>query len=105
MTDASTHIFRVALQDSPSVYREIEIGSQATLNELAKAIIEALDFEFDHPFGFYSNLNGPAVMRPQVKYELFADLGEKTDAQSVRKTRVTEAFPNVGHTMLFISDY
>ena len=44
-------------------------------------------------------------MRAQPKYELFADMGEPTEAQSVKKTRVSAAFPEVGHRMLFLFDY
>ena len=32
-------------------------------------------------------------------------MGEVTNARSVRKTRISEAFPNVGCTMLFLFDY
>ncbi len=105
MTEASTHVVRVALQDEPSIYREIEIESSKTLNALAKAIVHAFGFDFDHAFGFYSKLTGSDVMRSQPKYELFADMGEDSDARSVKKTRVAEAFPAVGHRMLFLFDY
>ncbi len=105
MAGTSTHIVRVALQDEPSIYREIEIEGQKTLSDLAKAIVHAFGFDFDHAFGFYSTLTGRDVMRSQPKYELFADMGEETDAKSVRKTRVAEAFPEVGHRMLFMFDY
>jgi hypothetical protein len=105
MTEAGTHIIRVTLQDEPSIYREIEVESRKTLSDLAEAIVRAFGFEFDHAFGFYSKLTGRDVMRAQPKYELFADMGEKTDAKSVRKTRVADAFPDVGHTMLFMFDY
>src|SRR5919112_5929144 len=97
MPEARTHIVRVALQDEPSIYREIEVESRRSLSDLAEAIVHAFDFEFDHAFGFYSKLIGPDVMRSQPKYELFADMGERTEAKSVRKTRVADAFPDVGH--------
>jgi hypothetical protein len=105
MIEAGTHIVRAALQDEPAIYREIEIDSRKTLSDLAEAIVHAFGFEFDHAFGFYSKLTGRDVMRSQPKYELFADMGEQTTARSVRKTRVAEAFPAVGHTMLFMFDY
>ncbi len=105
MTEAGTHIVRVALQDEPTVYREIEVESHKTLSDLAEAIVHAFGFEFDHAFGFYSKLKGRDVMRSQPKYELFADMGEETTAKSVRKTSVADAFPDVGHTMLFMFDY
>src|SRR5215203_4189283 len=105
MTEAGTHIIRVTLQGEPSIYREIEVESRKTLSDLAEVIVHAFGFEFDHAFGFYSKLKGQDVMRSQPKYELFADMGEKTDARSVRKTRVADAFPGVGHTMLYMFDY
>jgi hypothetical protein len=103
MAEAGTHIVRVALQDEPTIYREIE--SRKTLSDLAEAIVHAFSFELDHAFGFYSKLTGRNVMRSQPKYELFADMGEETSARSVRKTPVSEAFPGVGHTLLFMFDY
>jgi hypothetical protein len=36
---------------------------------------------------------------------LLADESEESDAKSVRKTRVADAFSDVGHTMLLILDY
>jgi hypothetical protein len=41
-------------------------------------------------------------MSAQPKYELFADMGEDSDARSVKKVRVIEVFPNVGHAMTFL---
>jgi hypothetical protein len=105
MTEAGTHIVRVTLQDEPTIFREIEVESRKTLSDLAETIVHAFGFEFDHAFGFYSKLTGQDVMRSQPKYELFADMGEKTNAKSVSKTHVADAFPNVGHTMLFMFDY
>ena len=105
MTDAGTHIVRVALKGEPTIYREIEVESRKTLSYLAEAIVQAFGFEFDHAFGFYSKLTGQDVMHSQPKYELFADMGERTEAKSVEKTRVANAFPDVGHKMLFMFDY
>jgi Plasmid pRiA4b ORF-3-like protein len=105
MAEADTHIVRVTLQDEPTIYREIEVESRKTLSDLAEAIVHAFGFEFDHAFGFYPKLTGQDVMRSQPKYELFADMGEKTEARSVRKTRIADAFPDVGHKMLFMFDY
>ena len=92
-------------QEHPEVFREIKIASDKKLADLAKAIVSAFDFQFDHAFGFYSKLTGPEVMRAQPKYELFDDMGERDTSGSVKRTRVAEAFPEVGHTMLFLFDY
>src|SRR4051794_26368915 len=102
---AQTHVFRVALQHEPAILRDVEVISSRTLVDLAKAIVGAFDFEFDHAFGFYSNLTGPYVRRSGTSYELFADMGEETNSRSVKRTRLVEAFPEVGHRMLFLFDY
>ena len=105
MAEAGTHIFRVTLRDEPSVYRDIEIDSGKSLAKLAEAIVRAFDFEFDHAFGFYPDTKGRAVMRGRPAYELFADMGEATETQSVRKTRIDDAFREVGQAMTFLFDY
>ena len=106
---APTHVLRVKLQDEPSIVREIELPSDRKLVNLAQGIVRAFDFDFDHAFGFYSALKGN-VMRSQPKYELFADMddtafGMRTNAKSVKRTAIAEAFPAVGHKMLFLFDY
>src|SRR5215213_5206872 len=105
MAPTSTHVLRVSLQDAPTILREIEIASDKKLVALAKGIVRAFDFQFDHAFGFYSALRGREVLRAQPKYEVFADMGERDDSGSVKRTRVAEAFPEVGHAMLFLLDY
>ena len=101
----TTLIFRVSLQHDPAILRDIEVPASRRLFDLAKAIVSAFDFDFDHAFGFYSQLMGEGVMRSHPKYELFADIGEETDADSVKRTRVEKAFPAVGDKMLFLFDY
>jgi hypothetical protein len=96
-----THIVRVSL--TRAIYRDIEILSEKSLYDLANAIVRAFDFDFDHAFGFYGNLTGN-YYRSSVKYELFADMGE-SDAGSVKKTRVLQAFPAVKARLLFVFDY
>ena len=105
VAEVNTFVFRAALHDSAAVYREIELLGDKSLVDLAKAIVKAFDFEFDHAFGFYSKLTGRDVMRSQPKYELFADMDGETDAQSVKRTRISKAFPAVGRRMLFLFDY
>jgi Plasmid pRiA4b ORF-3-like protein len=111
MPQASTHIFRVRLW--PKVYRDIEIDSNKSLYDLAAAIVRTFGFEFDHAFGFFSKLTGYIYDSP-VRYELFADLDLDNDpfadedhrkAASVKRTKVSQAFPEVGSKMLFLFDY
>src|SRR6266446_3500861 len=105
MAEASTQVFRVSL--NPKLYRDIEISSGKKLYDLAAAIVAAFGFDFDHAFGFYGRLEGN-ILRSPVKYELFADMddiGEESDAGSVKRTRIPEAFPEIGHKMTFLFDY
>jgi hypothetical protein len=105
MAEVGTQVFRVSL--NAKLYRDIEIPSSKKLYDLASAIVAAFGFDFDHAFGFYSLLKGN-ILRSPVKYELFADMddiGEESDAGSVKRTRISEAFPEIGHKMTFLFDY
>jgi hypothetical protein len=105
MSEAGTHILRISLQGESSVYREIEIESRKTLSDLAKAIVHAFGFKLGNSFGFYPKLTGPDVMRSPPNFVSSADESVESDAKSVGKTRVVDAFSNVGHTMLLMLDY
>lgn len=105
MADRGTHTLRISLFEEPSIYREIEIGSAKSLWNLAEAIVQAFDFDFDHAFGFYSGRTEGTLMQAKPKFELFADMGGQSDAGSVKKTRIAEAFPRIGHKMIFLFDY
>jgi hypothetical protein len=106
MAQNVTQIFRVSLKGEPSIYRDIEIEASKSLYQLAKVINLAFDFDFDHCFGFYSGLTETSMRRKQPIYELFADMGEADPGVlSVKKTKVAQAFPALGHTMLFLFDY
>lgn len=102
MPRTSTHIFRARL--SPRIYRDIEIESTRSLYDLAAAIVQAFEFDFDHAFGFFSNL-GSHVFDSAVRYELFADLEGDDKARSVKQTTVAQAFSEVGAKMQFLFDY
>lgn len=102
---ATTHIVRVTVDDETPIYRDIEIAGGKTLYALAEGIVDAYGFDFDHAFGFYSGLTERTLMEAHPKYELFADMGEESDAKSVKKTTVAEAFPELGHAMMFLFDY
>ena len=103
MADPSTRIFRAALRGR--LYRDLELPSGASLEDLAAAIVRAFGFDFDHAFGFYGSL-GHRYHDAEERYELFADLGEASEGvRSVRRTKLGTAFPEVGKTMLFLFDY
>ena len=101
--DADVLVFRASL--APKLYRDFEIGAGSSLYDLALAIVTAFDFDFDHAFGFYSNLKRSIYDSP-VAYELFFDMGEGTGkAQSVKRTRAADGFAKIGHKMRFLFDY
>jgi hypothetical protein len=106
MASSETFFLRVALDGQKSIYRDIEIESSKSLYRLAEAVTNAFDFNFDHAFGFYSGLTSAKLTRVDPRYELFADMGEADPGVfSVKKTKISQAFPAIGHTLLFLFDY
>ena len=101
-TNDVTHIFRVSL--TPQIYRVLEIHSEASLYDLAEAILNFYVFDLDHAFGFYTKTTG-RILDSKPKYEIFADRGEVCDALSVDETSVAEAFFKAKHKMTFLYDY
>jgi hypothetical protein len=100
---AETLVFRA--MHSPKIYRGFEVADTCTLYALAETIIAVFDFDFDHAFGFYSNLKGNIFASP-VRYVLFADIGEGEPGDlGVEKTRAADAFPSPGSKMSFLFDY
>lgn len=106
MPQNDTLILRAALEHDKSIYRDIEIESSKSLYKLAEAIIASFGFDFDHAFGFYSGLTPRKMYDARPRYELFADMDEADPGiLGVKKTKVAQAFPEVGHKMLFLFDY
>ena len=106
MTSNDTFVLRAALNGKASVYRDIEIEPTKSLHSLAEAIVAAFGFDFDHAFGFYSGLKPATMMRTLPRYELFADMGDAAPGVGgVKKTRISQVFPEIGHTMMFLFDY
>jgi hypothetical protein len=106
MASDDTFIIRAALYRKRSIYRDIEIEASKSLYRLAEAIVSAFDFQFDHCFGFYSGLTDATMMDARPRYELFADMGEADrGVLGVKKIKAAQAFPAVGHSLLFLFDY
>ena len=102
----TTHIIRATLQFDKTVYRDVELPSKASLEMLAKGILDAFNFDMDHAFGFYSGITPRTTMESHPKYELFADLEfDDCDAESVSKTAVSVAYPEPGAKLMFLFDY
>ena len=106
MAGTDTFIFRAALQGRASIYRDIELDPAKSLYVLAEAIVSSFNFDFDHAFGFYTGLTPAKLHKTFPIYELFADMGDADPrVLGVKKTKISQAFPEVGHTMLFLFDY
>lgn len=106
MASNDTYILRVELCSKKSIYRNIEIEPSKSLYQLAEAIVATFGFDFDHAFGFYSGLKPATMMKSLPRYELFADMGTAEPGTSgVKKTRISQAFAEIGHTMMFLFDY
>jgi hypothetical protein len=106
MAQNDTLILRAALEHDKSIYRDIEIEASKSLYKLAEAIVMAFDFDFDHAFGFYSDLTPQKMWCTDPRYELFADMGDADPGvRGVKKTKTGDAFPAVGHGMIFLFDY
>ncbi len=90
------------------VIRDIIVSENKSLVHLAESILEAYDFECDHCFGFYSDIEHKHGIVPDEVYELFVDIdGESIHdhAQSVEKTKILTVFDTLGKTMRFLFDY
>ena len=106
MAPNDTLIVRAAIAGDTSIYRDIEIEASKSLYKLAETVVFAFGFDFDHAFGFYTGLTPAKMMRTHPRYELFADMGDANPGVlSVKKTKIGQAFPAAGHTMLFLFDY
>ena len=88
------------------IYRDIHVYPTDSLHALAQTIVtDGFGFDFDHCFGFYTNLNGPS--RNGDCYELFAEIeGSDGDPEvkGVSDVYVQDVF-SPKSKMLFLFDY
>ena len=87
-------------------YKILEVSANMTLYKFAEVIVKRFGFYFDHPFGFYDNLNDP--FKSKVIYELFTDLDDVEHIPGARGVQkyffVSDLFEN-RKKMLFLFDY
>lgn len=106
-----TYIFKSYVFRTKGVARDIEVAPSTSLYKFAEEIVAAYDFEFDHCFGFFSTIAQTRYFDSDRKYELFTGLIEEgedlepTGAGSVKKTKVSDVWKNIGEKMLFLFDY
>jgi hypothetical protein len=101
---------RVTMPGVRGLVRDIEIPASHSLAGLAKAVIGAFGWSFDHAYGFYDCL-GHRIHDSQERYELFADMGDDgfiddgPPARSVKRTKVGQVFIAPGGKWQFLFDY
>jgi len=106
-----TYILKTSLLHNKKIIREIEVLRNTSLYRLAKEIVGAYNFYFDHCFGFFNKIGENSYLDASEKYELFTDLIEEgenlepTGAGSVKKTKVFEVWKKIKDKMLFLFDY
>ena len=96
---------RLKTKEMPWV--KVVILGRQNLYKFAESIVYAFEFDFDHCFGFYSNVETDYYHDSKTQYELFADLDdvEPTEAGSVKKTKVAKVWKKAGDKMTFLFDY
>lgn len=107
------YTFTVKLFHDKRIVREIEVVENTSLYKVAEAVVDAFSFDFDHCFGFFSNVSDDwrTMADSKQKYELFTDLIEEgeslepTGAGSVKKTKASDVWRNLGDQMLMLFDY
>jgi len=106
MMDGSAKNRRIAKSKPP--WREITFKSSGSLYNLAEAVIDSFNFDFDHCFGFFStDFKFPFNYDAKRQYELFTDIPdvEPTGAGSVKRTAINEVWQKKGDTMAMLFDY
>ncbi len=84
-------------------YRIIDIPDDCTLYKFAEIITDLFEFDFDHAFGFYSEIKNH--YRSPESYELFKDMGEDTTSKGVKRTHLKKVFRELKKKWLFLYDY
>ena len=90
------------------VIRWVAVSGNKNLVLLAQVILEAFDFDCDHCFGFYGNIDKHPGREQTEVYEAFVDADvEPTNdcAKSVERTKISTVFREVGKKMMFMFDY
>ncbi len=109
MNNMQTLILKIQFFHAKKIQREIEVPADFSLYDLAAAIVDAYDFDFDHAFGFFHKVTHSWDFRDVEKYELFADLEdqviEPVDAGSLKNTKVSQVWKVPKDQMLFLFDY
>ena len=97
------YTFKISVDNK--IFRIIEIKGEKSLYDLANFIVKSFDFDMDHAFGFYNNIQD--LYSSDEIYELFADMDDcdpSENAQGVKKTKIYSVF-EPKKKMAFLFDY
>ena len=106
-----TFVFDTRLLRCRHVSRKIAVPSTFSLYKLAEVIIDAYGFDFDHAFGFYTNITEDYYGDSERTYDLFTDMIrrgediESTGAGSVEQTSIADVWQKPGDRMMMLFDY
>ncbi|PJB71436.1 MAG: hypothetical protein CO093_05175 [Alphaproteobacteria bacterium CG_4_9_14_3_um_filter_47_13] len=101
------NIYTIRVSLDKKTYRDIAIQGEQSLYKFAESIIDSFDFDLDHAFGFFSNLESP-YGSSEESYELFADMEDyepvQENTKGVEKTKIADVYEQ-DKKMLFLFDY
>lgn len=86
------------------IFRLLAIQGTDTLYDLAGAIVQSIDFDFDHSFGFFDNIKN--WTGSEDKYEFSSGLFEDSELiKNVKEVTIKEVFNEIEKKMLFLYDF
>ncbi|MCK5581554.1 MAG: hypothetical protein KAJ18_09825 [Candidatus Omnitrophica bacterium] len=94
--------------EGKNIMRQVAVSGNKSLLHLAQVILGAYNFDCDHCFGFYGNIDEHPGQEQTEIYEAFVDAEvEPTSelARSVERTKISLVFKETGKKMLFMFDY
>jgi len=86
-----------------NIIRTVEFVEGSCLRVVAEDILSIFEFNWDHAFGIYDNLENPTE-----GYSVFADLdgdGDPMGGKSIEKAKVGRVFREEGKEMFMLFDY
>jgi len=91
------------LKESP--YRMVEVEENYSLYDLACLILESFEFDNDHLFGFYDNVNNRRKSKKAFELKVPNDLDYGSNNGDVKTAKVSEMYNKKGETWLFLFDF
>ena len=107
-----TFVFETKMMGRKNIARTVAVSEGINLYEFAEIIVGVYRFDFDHCFGFFSNVTSEgSYLDSDKSFELFADLAEEgediepVESLPVKNTYINEVWGKIGDQMMFVFDY